>query len=65
MFYSPFTHQGTKYTCVEQMFQAEKAILFGDTKSLTSILAEHDPKKQKALGRKVTPFDEVIWEERQ
>lgn len=38
-----------------------KALLFGDTAVAAKILATRDPQQHKALGRKVTPFDDVIW----
>lgn len=43
-----------------------KAALFSDTATLELILKENtkpktDPKHMKALGRKITPFDEGKW----
>ena len=43
-----------------------KAALFSDTTTLDLILEENakpvtDPKEMKALGRMITPFDEVTW----
>ncbi len=41
---------------------AEKARLFGDVANEQKILAATRPKEQKALGRKVKPFDRGTWE---
>ena len=41
-----------------------KAILFADTDIAAKILREPEPKKQKALGRKVKGFDRKVWDER-
>lgn len=38
-----------------------KAMLFGDNNVAQQILKTSDPKAQKALGRKVKGFDEVLW----
>ena len=38
-----------------------KAILFNDQKIADRIILESDPRKQKALGRKVQGFDEEMW----
>eukprot|EP00961_Rhodomonas_salina_P014686 197143-Rhodomonas_salina.1 len=44
---------------------AEKARLFGDEGTRKQILsARGDPKKMKALGRKVQSFDEKTWDEK-
>lgn len=42
---------------------AEKARLFSDTVSETKIMASDEPKKQKALGRKVKGFDDTVWKQ--
>ena len=36
-------------------------VLFGDEEIASEILASDDPRHQKALGRKVKPFDEKVW----
>ena len=38
-----------------------KAILFKDQKIADKIVQEPDPRKQKALGRRVRSFDEEMW----
>lgn len=40
-----------------------KALLFTDTDIASKILREPEPKKQKALGRKVKGFNHKIWDE--
>lgn len=59
---SRFTLDGTGYCCMEQCMMAGKAMAFEDAESLRAIMAATDPKKIKALGRKVTPFDPGIWD---
>ena len=49
------------YCCAEQYMMASKAREFKDEKTLQKIMKEKDPKKIKALGRKVTPFDPTVW----
>jgi ribA/ribD-fused uncharacterized protein len=38
-----------------------KAMLFEDTEHAAKILAAAHPRQHKALGRKVTPFDDAVW----
>ncbi|KAI9778226.1 MAG: hypothetical protein M1816_004164 [Peltula sp. TS41687] len=40
-----------------------KALLFSDSASATKILATSEPRKQQGIGRKVTGFDDKVWEE--
>jgi ribA/ribD-fused uncharacterized protein len=40
---------------------AEKARLFGDEGIISSILHAETPKEAKALGRKISGFDEAKW----
>lgn len=61
-FESEFIVDGFCYQHVEQYLMARKARLFNDAKSYTAILRAQTPKECKALGRKVTPFDNAIWE---
>ena len=58
-----FTVDGHQYNCMEQCMMAGKAMTFKDFPTLIDILAEKDPKKIKALGRKVKHFDPVKWDE--
>jgi ribA/ribD-fused uncharacterized protein len=57
-----FTVDGVGYGCAEQFMMAEKARLFGDHESRGRILATSSPKAQKALGRKVSGWDEALWD---
>jgi len=54
---------GKTYVTCEQYMMAEKARLFGDAESEAKIMASKNPREQKSLGRKVTPFDAARWEE--
>lgn len=38
-----------------------KALLFEDADTAAKILAAPHPREHKALGRKVTPFDDKVW----
>lgn len=49
------------YSCAEQYMMSQKAKLFDDMLTNDLIMATTDPKKQKALGRKVSGFDEKVW----
>lgn len=53
------------YSCAEQYMMAQKALLFKtdkrNNKIFSKIMATNDPKKIKALGRKVYSFNENIW----
>ncbi len=50
------------YGCMEQFMMAKKAELFQDKEVLQQILDCKDPRKIKALGRKVKNFKESIWD---
>lgn len=39
------------------------AVLFGDEEIAKKILRSDSPKQQKSLGRKVSNFDEKMWNE--
>jgi len=56
-----FIIDGIEYNCNEQWMMAEKARLFNDRATEILILEEKSPKKQKALGRDVKPFNEDVW----
>lgn len=58
---SNFQIDTVTYCCMEQYMMAEKARLFGDTDIEKKILDCKDPKTIKALGRKVSGFDETTW----
>jgi len=48
----------------EQYFMYMKAIVFGDEDIAKQILEDGDPKKVKALGRKVQNYDEQVWNDK-
>jgi ribA/ribD-fused uncharacterized protein len=56
-----FVLDGVAYNCCEQYMMAEKARVFGDESALGKILASDSPREQKALGRRVTNFDNATW----
>ncbi len=45
----------------EQWMMYNKALLFKDFVSAKSIIYTKNPKKVKALGRKIANFDEEVW----
>jgi ribA/ribD-fused uncharacterized protein len=56
-----FTVDGKSFNCAEQYMMYGKAMLFEDTASAAKILEADHPRQHKALGRKVTPFDDKKW----
>lgn len=58
---SVFSDGTYTYSTAEQYMMAQKAILMGDMETLSLILNETEPKKIKALGRKVKNFNEALW----
>jgi ribA/ribD-fused uncharacterized protein len=56
-----FTVGENTFSCAEQFMMHGKAMLFRDTESAAKILAAAHPRQHKALGRKVTPFDDAVW----
>ncbi len=56
-----FVVEGRELTCAEQFMMHGKAMLFGDEATAAKILASTSPKTHKALGRKITPFDDATW----
>ena len=53
---------GIEFLTAEHYMMAEKARLFGDRQTLDAILAAKSARKAKELGRKVSSFDQVVWE---
>lgn len=62
-FNAPIKYKRRTYNCCEQWMMAWKARLFKDRKTLELIMAETNPTKIKALGRKVRNFDQEQWEQ--
>ena len=58
---SEFVVEGKRFVCAEQYMMHGKAVLFGDLAVAERILASISPKMHKALGRKVSGFDEQLW----
>ena len=56
-----FTAGENTFNCAEQFMMHGKALLFRDTVTAAKILAAAHPRQHKALGRKVTPFDDAVW----
>ena len=56
-----FVVEGNTFNCAEQFMMHGKALLFRDTVTAAKILAAAHPRQHKALGRKVTPFDDAVW----
>jgi len=61
---SSFTVDGVTFGCAEQFMMYGKAMLFGDLEIAQQTLAAVHPKEHKALGRKVTSFDDAVWKAR-
>lgn len=59
---SVFVAKGVIYRWAEQYLMARKAAVFGDLARLALILAARTPAECKAMGRKVTPYDNAVWE---
>lgn len=60
-FESPFELDGSSYATAEHFMMAEKARLAGDEASVGKILQAKDPAAAKALGRRVSGYDEEAW----
>lgn len=57
-----FTVDGITYLTAEQYMMSQKALLFGDRKIYTDIMNAGHPNEYKSLGRKISEFDEKIWD---
>lgn len=60
-FPSKFTEGRLTFVNAEQYMMYHKAKLFKDMNMAKLIMKETDPKKVKALGRRVSNFNEEIW----
>lgn len=58
-----FKAMGIDFNTSEQYMMFQKALLFSDYKIADKIIETNDPRKQRELGRQVTPFSENIWTE--
>ena len=59
---SPFEVEGKSYASAEHWMMAEKARVFKADEIYAEILDTKSPGKAKALGRKITTFDQRIWD---
>lgn len=50
---APIIMKGKSYNCVEQFYQSEKAIFFGDEQRAARIMKAVDPRIQKQLGEQI------------
>lgn len=58
---SSFTIDKKTFSSVEQFMMYRKAICFSDEVAATNIFSTDDASQIKALGRKVSNYDEHIW----
>ncbi|KAH8778135.1 hypothetical protein BGZ57DRAFT_758053 [Hyaloscypha finlandica] len=64
-YHSPFHTDNDStivYQTAEQYMMHQKAILFSDHEIAAQILKTTVPKEQKALGRRVSNFNQEVWE---
>jgi ribA/ribD-fused uncharacterized protein len=61
---APLQIDGITFPTVEHYYQWSKAKQFGDAGAQAKILKTPSAKSVKAIGRKVTPFDETQWKDR-
>lgn len=61
-FPSNFEFEGINYNCMEQYLMAEKARMAKNIETLSKIMAEINPVKQKQLGKTITGLDKETWE---
>ena len=54
---------GTVYNCCEQYMMVKKALLFNDKVMAENILKELNPSKQQQLGRKVSGYNQDLWDQ--
>ena len=57
-----FRYKGLLFPTAEHALMHEKAKLMGDSRTADKILKAATPRKAKALGRKVEPFDQALWD---
>jgi len=57
-----FRYKGLLFPTAEHALMHEKAVLMGDSGTAAKILKAATPRSAKALGRKVEPFDQALWD---
>ncbi|EFC47933.1 hypothetical protein NAEGRDRAFT_31151 [Naegleria gruberi] len=60
---APMKVNDQTFSNCEQFMMYQKALLFNDQEIAKRILQSTNPKNTKALGRKVSNFNEKIWED--
>jgi ribA/ribD-fused uncharacterized protein len=60
--FSDFEIDGITYPTAEHWMMAQKARLMGDDDALQAILASGGPDEAKALGRRVSNWDQAKWD---
>jgi ribA/ribD-fused uncharacterized protein len=58
---SAFVVESVQYATAEHYMMAEKARLFRDEGIIPSILHAETPKEAKAMGRKISGFNDAVW----
>ena len=58
-----FQENGKTFSTAEQYMMYHKAMLMGDTGTANAILDTTHPDEQKALGRKIKPWNQALWDE--
>lgn len=58
---SSFIVDDINYPTAEHYMMAQKALLFNDQLIFEQIINASHPKQVKALGRKISKFDEAVW----
>lgn len=58
-----FRHKGHLFPTAEHALMHEKATLMKDEATAAKILKAATPRAAKALGRKVAPFDQALWDD--
>lgn len=58
-----FSEGEHSFCCAEQYMMLHKALLCGDKATSARILDSHDPRVIKALGRQISPYNPVLWEQ--
>ncbi len=58
---SSFTINNITFSSMEQYMMYKKALQFDDTKTAKEILSKKDVAEIKALGRKVSNYDDSTW----
>ena len=59
---APFEHKGASYGTAEKYMMPAKARLMSDLATLVHIMATRTPADAKALGRKISPWNEELWQ---